>query len=287
MYLSYTGEEHTVADHGLRYEVNCSILFRDLPINERAAAAKAAGFDGVEFWWPFTTAVPADSEVDAFERALRDAGVDLVGLNFFAGDMLGGDRGLVSLPARSSEFRDNIDVTVGIGDRLGCRAFNALYGNRVEGPGPEAQDDLAVENLALAAKAAAGIGGTVLLESVSGTSAYPLKVAKDAVDVIDRVQRETGADNLGFLMDIYHLAVNGDDLDQAIATYAPRTAHVQIADFPDRGEPGTGDLDLDRYLGALADAGYSGWVGLEYKASTPTTTESFAWLPQDRRGAHR
>jgi len=62
-----------MADHRLRYEVNCSILFAELPVNERAAAAKAAGFDGVEFWWPFATAVPADSEIDAFERSVRDA----------------------------------------------------------------------------------------------------------------------------------------------------------------------------------------------------------------------
>ena len=78
-------------------------------------------------------AVPSDREVDEFVRAVDDAGVRLAGLNFFAGDMPGGDRGLVSWPARSGEFRDNLEVTVGIGERLGCRAFNALYGNRVEG----------------------------------------------------------------------------------------------------------------------------------------------------------
>ena len=106
--------------HSLRYEVNCSILFTELPLLQRPAAAKAAGFDAVEFWWPFAVAVPSDAEVDQFVSAVQDAGVALVGLNFFAGDMPGGDRGLVSWPARSGEFRDNIDITVGIGDRLGC-----------------------------------------------------------------------------------------------------------------------------------------------------------------------
>ena len=155
-------------DHTLRYEVNCSILFTELPLLERPAAVKAAGFDAVEFWWPFAEAVPADREVDAFVSAVEDAGVQLVGLNFFAGDMPGGDRGLVSWPARSGEFRDNVDVTVGIGERLGCGAFNALYGNRVEGVSAAEQDDLGAENLAIAARAAARIGGTVLVEPVSG-----------------------------------------------------------------------------------------------------------------------
>ena len=138
----------------LRYAVNLSMLFTELPLLQRPAAAKAAGFDAVEFWWPFATAVPADAEVDAFITAVTDAGVQLIGLNFFAGDMPGGDRGLVSWPARSGEFRDNIDVTVGIGERLGCRAFNALYGNRTDDSTPQAQDDVAAENLVLAGQAA-------------------------------------------------------------------------------------------------------------------------------------
>jgi hydroxypyruvate isomerase len=268
----------------LRYEVNCSILYPELPLLERPAAAKAAGFDAVEFWWPFPSAVPSDGEVDAFVRAITDAGVALVGLNFFAGDMPAGDRGLVSWPARSGEFRDNVDVTVGIGQRLGCRTFNALYGNRVGAVDPGAQDDLAVENLALAGRAAARIGGTVLVEPVSGAPRYPLLTASDAVGVIDRVARESGVTALGFLCDLYHLAVNGDDVDRAIDTYGERVAHVQIADAPGRHEPGTGELDLDGYLGKLAAAGYDGWVGLEYKPSG-ATEDSFAWLPRERRGA--
>ena len=76
-----------------RFDVNLSILFTELPMLERPAAARTAGFDAVECWWPFDVAVPPDPEVDAFVAAVQDAGVALVGLNFFAGDMPGGDRG--------------------------------------------------------------------------------------------------------------------------------------------------------------------------------------------------
>src|SRR3954451_9183621 len=147
-----------------RYAINLSILFTELPLLERPGAARDAGFDAVEFWWPFDTAVPPDAEVDAWVRSVEDAGVQLSGLNFFAGDMPGGDRGLVSWPARSAEFRDNVDVTVGLGEQLGCRAFNALYGNRVDDAAPEEQDALATENLVIAARAVAQIRGTVLVE---------------------------------------------------------------------------------------------------------------------------
>jgi hydroxypyruvate isomerase len=267
-----------------RYAVNLSILFTELPLHERPAAAREAGFAGVELWWPFAEAVPADRDVDAFVRSVEDAGVALVGLNFAAGDMPGGDRGLVSWPERSAEFRDNVDVTVGIGERLGCRAFNALYGNRVDGTSPEAQDALAVENLALAGRAAGRIGGTVLVEPVSGAPRYPLRTAAEVIAVMDRVRDETGVADLGFLCDLYHLDVNGDDLDAVIARYADRVAHVQIADAPGRHEPGTGHIDLDGHLDKLAAAGYDGWVALEYKPLAGTV-EGLGWLPPASRSA--
>jgi hydroxypyruvate isomerase len=149
---------------------------------------------------------------------------------------------------------------------------------------PQQQDDLATENLALAAAAAARIGATVLVEPVSGPKPYPLRTAADVIGVLDRVHA-TGHTNVGFLCDLFHLANNGDDAGAAIAAYADRVAHVQIADCPGRGEPGTGQLDLDGHLTDLQARGYAGWVGLEYTPTT-TTQESLAWLPVDRRGTH-
>ena len=268
--------------HSLPYLVNCSLMFAEVPLLRRPAAARAAGFAAVEFWWPFASPVPPDREADAFVAAVSEAGVTLAGLNFFAGDLAGPDCGVLSIPGRSSQFRDNVDATAGIGERLGVRGFNALYGNRVDGVDPAAQDELAIENITLAAKAVAGAGGTVLIEPVSGPKPYPLRTADDAVSVVRRA-RAAGAANVGFLCDLYHLASNGDDVDAAIAAHAGVTAHVQVADAPGRGEPGSGDLDLDRYLSALEDHGYRGWVSLEYKP-TSTTEESLAWLPRERRG---
>jgi hydroxypyruvate isomerase len=271
-----------VISHRLRFDVNCSILFTELPLLERPAAARSAGFDAVEFWWPFREAVPADREVDAFVASIRDAGVQLVGLNFFAGDIPGGDRGLVSWPVRAPEFRDNIEVVAGIGEATGCRAFNALYGNRLDGVHPADQDDLGPENLALAARGVARVGGTVLVESISGPQPYPLRTAADAIQVIDRAQRHGGVDNVWFLADLYHLSVNGDDLDEVVASYTARVGHVQIADAPGRHQPGTGGLDLDGRLRRLEQAGYGGWVGLEYVPSG-ASADSFGWLPRERR----
>ncbi|OZF46351.1 hydroxypyruvate isomerase [Rhodococcus sp. 14-2470-1b] len=257
------------------YTVNCSILFTDVPLLERPAAAKAAGFDAVEFWWPFPTPVPGDRDVDAFVSAVRDAGVRLTGLNFAAGDMPAGDRGILSDPAQVRAFRDNIDVTVGIGKTLGTGAFNALYGNRIDGTDPAEQDRVAAENLAAAGAAAAEIGAVVLIEPVSGAPAYPLLTADDAVAVIRRVERDHDVHSLRLLADLYHLDVNGDDVAAALDSFSDLIGHVQIADSPGRGEPGTGTLDLPAYLSQLSGNGYDGYIGVEYKATRPDT---FSWL---------
>jgi hydroxypyruvate isomerase len=273
-------------DHGLNYLVNCSMLFTELALLERPAAVRAAGFDAVEFWWPWPQEpVPGDAEVDAFVRAIRDAGVQLVGLNFFAGELTGPDAGVLSIPGRAAQFRENLPVAVSIGEQLGVSAFNALYGNRVDDATPERQDALARESLADAADAAARIGATVLVEPVSGPKPYPLRTADDAAAVVDDV-RAAGHPNIGFLCDLFHLANNGDDLDAAIAAHAGATSHVQIADCPGRGEPGSGELGIDRHLGDLAGRGYSGWVGLEYSPTTDTET-SLGWLARERRAARR
>jgi hydroxypyruvate isomerase len=271
-------------DQVLRYDVNCSMLFTELPLLERPAAARAAGFGAVEYWWPFAAAVPADREVGAFVSSLRDAGIQLVGLNFFAGDMAGGDRGLASWAGRGAEFRDNVQLAVAVGERLGCRSFNALYGNRDDATGAQRQDELALGNLVYAMEAVARVGGTVVVEAVSGADRYPLRTAAGAMAVIDRANRAAGVANCRFLADLYHLTVNGDDVAAVIAAHARAIGHVQIADAPGRGAPGTGRISLAAHLGQLAGAGYRGWVGLEYKPAG-ATADSFGWLPREQRAA--
>ncbi len=217
---------------------------------------------------------PRTREVSKFEQAITDAGVQLSGLNFNAGNMPGGDRGLVSWPARSAEFLDNIDVVAGIGERLGCKAFNALYGNRTDGESAEKQDAIGAENLATAAAGVARIGGTVLLEPVSGAPRYPLLTAADALDVIARVKNESGAENIKLLADFYHLAVNGDDVAAVIEHHAKDFGHIQIADNPGRGAPGTGNLPLGEWIARSRALGYAGYIGLEYKEPAGT---AFNW----------
>lgn len=274
-----------------RFNVNLSILFTELPLLERPAAARAAGFTAVELWWPWVEApVPDPAETAALRAALRDAGTHLVGLNFYAGQLPGPDRGALSVPGTESErFRANVPVAVEFARSVGCTSFNALYGNRVEGVREAEQDELALENLAFAARAVAEVEGTLLIEALNAPESprCPIVSAPRAIEVVDAVNAATGLDNARFLMDLYHLSMNGEDLHEVIDRHAAKTAHVQIADNPGRGAPGTGGLDFADLLGRLAKAGYRGWTGLEYKPGDGPSADAFAWLPAPLRPADR
>lgn len=266
--------------HGLRFDVNCSILFTELPLLKRPAAARAAGFDAVEFWWPFPDPVPADHEVDAFTRSLSDAGVRLVALNFVAGDLPAGERGLLSRPDRSAEFRDNIETCVGIAEQTGCTVLNALYGNRADDVPVQQQDELAMENLALAARGAARGGATVVVEALNSYDSprAPLVSSSGALAVIREVRTRGDVTNIAFLADLYHLGRMGEDLSKMLARDAADIAHIQVADVPGRGAPGTGELDFEALFGQIAAQGYPGWIGLEYKPADPAdSSTSFGW----------
>lgn len=266
-----------------RFNVNLSILFTELPLLERPAAAAAAGFTAVELWWPWVDApTPEQSELDALRAAITEAGVQLVGLNFYAGQLPGPDRGALSIPGEESEkFRANLSVAADFAKSLDCKALNALYGNRVEGVDPAVQDELALENLVLAAREADRVGAVLLIEALNKPESprCPIVSAPAAVAVVDKVNALTGLGNAKFLMDLYHLSMNGEDLPAIIEQYVAQTGHVQIADNPGRGAPGTGSLPLEELLDQLKKAGYEGFVGLEYKAGDRPSAEAFGWLP--------
>jgi hydroxypyruvate isomerase len=263
--------------HGLRFDVNCSILFTELPLTGRARAARDAGFDGVEFWWPWDAMVPDDAEADAFVASIADAGVALVSLNFHAGDMAAGERGIVSHPRRTDEFRENVAAAAEIAGRTGCTLLNAPYGLRVPGVEAAEQDAVAVENLAFAAEAAGRAGAAVLVESINSVDipGFPVDTSGKALEAITQV----GARNIGFLADLYHLAKMGEDVADVLSARRGSILHVQVADPPGRGAPGTGTLDFEPLFLQLARQGYDGWVGLEYLPSDPAdSSSSFGWL---------
>lgn len=241
-----------------RFNVNCSIVFQDLNLLERPAAAAGAGYVAIESWWPFAGPVPSTGEARRFAEAVEEAGVALRALNLYSGDMSAGERGILSHPTRESEFEDSLGGLDDVASRLGCRVFNALYGLRLEDE--EAQLETAIRRLGRLEAFAAARDATIVLEPISGIPGYPLRLASDVFRIIDAVP---GAAHVKLLADVYHLTVNEDDVE-GVLEQIERIGHVQVADAPGRHEPGTGALPIAGWLELLGARGYTGAIGLEY-----------------------
>jgi len=256
----------------VRFCANVSILFKDAPFLERFERAAAAGFDAVEFWWP------AGEALDEVASATADAGLQVALFNFDAGEMPKGDRGLLSDPERFGRFRENVPVALELAERLGCRRLNALVGLERSRHERDAQLDLAAENVRFAADQAAPLGIDITIEAVNTfeNGPYLVPTTQQAAAFIDRVERP----NVKLQYDAYHMQRMEGNLVATIERHLPRIAHIQIADSPGRGEPGTGEINYPFVLDAIDRLGYDGWIGLEYNPTTATTEESLAWMPE-------
>lgn len=239
--------------------MNCSIRMLDLPLTERFRRARAEGFGAVEVWWPFAGPVPGRTELVAFLDALVAADVDLVACNLWAGDMGAGERGVLHRDDVADDLAAHLEVVAAIADATGCRLFNTLLGRGYGGEaGAGADLDIARRrNLDVVADRLAEVGGTALIEPLSGMDDYPVRTVEDALWWASRV-------GTGVLADFFHLAVNGVDVPASIGAHGRDFAHVQIADVPGRGAPGTGEAPIGDWLEALDVSGYRGRIAVEY-----------------------
>jgi hydroxypyruvate isomerase len=261
---------------GMRFSANVSILFKEAPFLDRFGRARDAGFSAVEFWWP------SDENPGDVEEAIEDAGLEVALFNFDAGDMAAGDRGLAGDPERQRQFRENVPVALDLSGSLGCERLNALVGHEVSGMDRDEQLALARENVRFAAARAESAGVTVMVEAVNTfeNGPYMLYTTEQAV----RFVRDVGRENVRVQHDFYHMQRMEGNLVANLREHIGLIGHVQIADSPGRGEPGTGEIHYPFVLSELERIGYEGYVGLEYNPQAETTEESLAWLPRELRG---
>lgn len=237
------------------------------------------GFSAVELWWPFPRCPePADAEVDLLLRSLERNRLKLVGLNIYEGDRDAGDRGLLNDPSHTETFLAATRAAVELAARAECPQVTALYGRETVGLSIEVQHSTAAKNLAAAVSIAGEKGVTVNVEPVNRTDVpgYLVDTVASVIEVMDRVEAEIGV-GPKCTYDVYHSVMSGEDPLTIAGEWVHRIGHVQIADAPGRGRPGTGSIPYSDVLLALRDGGYGGWVGLEYR---PGTEDDFAWLTE-------
>lgn len=256
----------------MQIAANLSLLFTELPLLERVRAARVAGFDGVEIQFPYE--LPAISLAEALQRA----GLPLVLMNLPAGDLMQGGAGLASVPQRQDEFNLALQQALTYAAMVRPQSVNVLAGKLAAGVTQAQAWECLVGNLRRTAQAFSALGIGVVCEAINpfDMPGFLLNTPAQMLDLLAAVDHP----NLALQLDFYHMARQGFDLPQVISQLAGKIGHVQFADCPGRGEPGTGQLDFPAALRALAASGYKGWLGAEYR---PSGAKHLGWLEGWRR----
>jgi hydroxypyruvate isomerase len=236
-----------------RLAANLSMLFTEQAFLDRFAAAAAAGFRYVEYQFPYMHGAAEVAE------AARRAGVEVVLHNLPAGDMAAGERGIASLPGREGEFRATVERAIEYASAARCPRLNCLAGLA---PVDRAHFDTFVANVRHAARRLSEVGMQLMIEPLNTRSVpgFFLTGSRQAIDVLDAA----GEGNAFVQYDVFHMQIMEGDLAATMERLLPRIGHVQIADVPERHEPGTGEVNFGFLLARLDALGYSGWVGCEY-----------------------
>ena len=251
-----------------KFAANLTMLFSELPFLDRFAAAKAAGFSGVEYLFPY------DFDKADLREQLDEHGLTQVLHNLPAGNWAGGERGIAILPERVDEFRDGVERAIDYAKALDCRQLNCLVGIAPRDADPFELNEVLVGNLRFAADALARERIRLLVEPINTLDipGFFLNRTEQAVQLIADVR----SSNLFIQYDIYHMQVMEGDIARTVQKHLPRIAHIQLADNPGRNEPGTGEINYPFLFRHLDTIGYRGWVGCEYKPRT-TTVDGLGW----------
>ncbi|MBA1262785.1 hydroxypyruvate isomerase family protein [Stutzerimonas stutzeri] len=259
----------------MKIAANLSMLFGELPLAERVLAAKVAGFDGVEVQFPYE--LPAIRLKESLERA--DA--PLVLINLPAGDLLQGGAGLAAVPACQEAFDAALQEALTYAAMTRPLCVNVLPGRLAEGVSREQALTTLADNLRKSAEAFAPLGIGVLCEAINPLDmpGFLINTPEHLLELLERVDHP----NCRAQLDLYHMARQELDIAAGIRLLGQRIGHVQFADCPGRGAPGSGQVAFAPLLEALQTVGYDGWLAAEYRPGEQGTAASLGWLAQWRQ----
>lgn len=252
-----------------RFAANLTMLFTDLPFLQRFEAAAKAGFEAVEFLFPY------DFKANEIAAALRENGLTLVLHNLPSGDWAKGERGIACLPDRVDEFKSGVAQAMDYAQALGCRQVNCLSGKLALGVSHDMARRVLLDNLRYAAERLESAGIGLLLEPVNSRDVPGFFVDRPSFGF--SLLAEAGIGNLKLQYDVYHAQVMEGDLAGTIERQLANIGHIQIADNPGRHEPGTGEINYPYLFRRLDELGYGGWIGCEYVPAAGTA-EGLPWF---------
>ena len=246
----------------IKLAANLTMLFTEHPFIERFAAARAAGFEGVEFLFPYAF------DAQLIKEQLDRHQLKLVLHNLPAGHWESGERGIACHPDRVAEFEAGVAQAITYATILGVTQLNCLAGIKPAELSTEVAQQTLINNLRYAAGQLKQHHIQLLVEPINTLDipGFFLSGTKQALALI----RATGSDNLFLQYDIYHMQRMEGELINTMKNHLPMIKHIQLADNPGRFEPGTGEINFRNVFAQLEAMAYEGWIGCEYKPQHDT-----------------
>jgi len=251
-----------------KFAANLTMLFNEVDFLDRFDAAAKAGFQGVEYLFPYAY------DKNQLADKLKTLKLIQVLHNLPAGDWAGGDRGNACQPARVGEFQDGVGKAIEYATALGCQQINCLAGIAPAGVAPDALHKTFVGNLRFAAGKLKAAGIKLLIEPINTFDIPGFYLSRTAQAL--EIMNEVGSDNLFLQYDVYHMQRMEGELAATLKKNISRIRHIQIADNPGRNEPGSGEINYPFLFKHIDQIGYDGWIGCEYKPAT-TTVAGLGW----------
>jgi hydroxypyruvate isomerase len=253
-----------------KFSGNLSILFGEMPFLDRFAAARQAGFDAVECWFPYEHGAQRVADL------LRANELQMVGINSAHGAL--NEWGIAALPGKEEAFIASVEEALDFAAQCGNCAVHVMAGLAGSIPAAEAWRTY-LGNLEVAVRRAEGSDVQLLIEPLNSIDrpGYLLNSVDRASEIIDR----TGLQALKIMFDCYHVQVQEGDLVRRLRRHWDKIGHIQVASTPDRSEPGTGEIDYCYIFREIDRLGWAGWVGAEYKPSG-ATANTFGWMKAGR-----
>lgn len=246
----------------IRLAANLDWLFQEIPMSERFAAAARAGFRAVEILFPYRH--PLRDLVRARERA----GVEVALLNTPLGDEARGEKGMACIPGRKADFRASIARALDYAREIGTKKLHVVAGLMPADADRASFDAAYNENMRYAADACAAVGLVAMVEPINTRDIpnFYLRNFDLAAEIVARI----ASPSLRLQFDVYHCQIIHGDLLRRFDALKGLVDHVQIADVPERNEPGTGEINYPNVLGAIDRSGYKGWISCEYRPRAGT-----------------
>ncbi|WP_394754577.1 hydroxypyruvate isomerase family protein [Crenothrix sp.] len=253
----------------LKFTGNLSVLFTEVPVLERFKLAKRHGFTAVEIQFPYSLSP------EILRKALEENELKLVLFNIDADDLLQGGEGLACVPEKRQQFQHAVTQAIAYAKVLKPELINVLPGRCLTPQRHQEYLNTFKKNLIFAAQAFAPLGIKTVFEAINthDMPGFIIHSGEQMCAVLDELKQP----NLFMQYDIYHMSKMGEEVSRFIVDYSDKIGHIQFADCPGRGQPGTGDINFEQVFATIAASAYSGWVGAEYKP-VGTTVDSLQWF---------